>query len=112
MLVDEVLFYPDVPSEQAGDEMIRELMAIVESAHHLLLFDDQDRTWCECYSGRRAEDLPRHAFCAEVVSTMHNREDRLLTPLRLNCELNVPFLDVEHFLASVTLRTDALPFTK
>ena len=92
--------------------MVGELMAIVESAHHLLLFDNQDRTFCQCCSGRRAERLARHAFCTEVVPTMHDRKDRLLTPLRLNCELNVPFLDVEHFLASITLRTDDLPFTK
>jgi len=78
-------------------------MAIVERAHHLLLFDDQDPAWCECGSGRRAERLTRHASRTDVVSTMQNREDRLLTPLRLNREFHLPFLDVEHFLACVAL---------
>src|ERR1700681_880665 len=103
MVVDQVLFNPDVPSKQAGDEMIRELMAIVKRARHLLLFDDQDRTWCKRGSGLRAERLTRHASRTQEVSTMQNREDRLLTPLRLNCEFHMPFLDVEHFLAGVAL---------
>ena len=103
MLVDQILFDADVPSQQAADEMVRELMAIVESACDLLLRDDQDRASCKRGSGRRAERLTRHAFRAEVVSTMHNRKDRLLTPLRVNCEFHVPFLDVEHFPSGVAL---------
>jgi len=78
-------------------------MAIVERAHHLLFFDDQGPTSCKCGGGRRAERLTRHATRTQVVSTMQNGEDRLLTPLRLNCEFHLPFLDVEHFLAGVAL---------
>src|SRR5882762_3396295 len=58
---------------------------------------------CNRRSGRREERLTRHASRTQVVSTMENREDRLLTPLRLNCDFQLPFLDIEHFLASVAL---------
>ena len=92
--------------------MVREVMAIVESARHLLLFDNQDPTSCKCRSGRRVERLPPHASSTEVVSTMQNSEDRLLTPLRLNYELHLPVLDVKHFLAGVALSTDDLPIPK
>ena len=78
-------------------------MAIVESALHLFFLDDQDGTLCKCGSGRREERLTRHASRTQIVSTMQNREDRLLTPLRLNCDFHVPFLDIEHFLAGVPL---------
>jgi len=103
MLVDEVLFDPDVPSKQATDEMVRELMAIVERACHLLLLDHQDPASCKSGSGLRAERLTCHASRTQVVSRMQNREDRLLTPLRPNCDLHVPFLDIEHFLAGIAL---------
>ena len=87
-------------------------MAIVECAPHLLLFDDQDPAWCKGSSGRREERLTRHASRTQVISTMQNREDRLLTSLRLNCEFYLPFLDVEHFAARVALRRDGLPLTE
>ena len=78
-------------------------MAIVESAQHLFLFDDQDPTSRECGSGRRAERLTRHASCTQVVSTMENCQDRLLIPLRLNGDFDLPFLYIEDFLAGVAL---------
>src|SRR6266849_516799 len=102
-MVDQVLFNPDVPPKQASDEMVRKLVAIVKSARHLLLSDDQDRTSCKCGGGRRAVRLTCHAFRTEVGSAMQNREDRLLAPLRLNREFHMTLLDVEHFLASVAL---------
>jgi hypothetical protein len=73
-------------------------MAIVERARHLVLFDDQDRTSRKCGSGRHAERLIPHAFRAQIISTMQNPEDRLLTLLGLNCEFHL-----EHFLAGVAL---------
>ena len=78
-------------------------MAIVERERHLPLFDDQDRTSCNCRSGRREESLTRHASRTQIVSMIENREDCLLTPLRLNCDFHLPFLNVEHFLAGVAL---------
>ena len=78
-------------------------MAIVERARHLLLFDDQDPASSNRRSGGREESLTRHASRTQVVSMMENREDRLLTPLGLNRDFHLPFLDKEHFLASVAL---------
>ena len=78
-------------------------MAIVESAFHLLLLDDQQGAARKCGSSCREEPLTGQASRAQVVSAMKNREDRLLTPLRRNREFHVPFLDVEHFLAGVAL---------
>src|SRR5882762_2057730 len=84
-------------------------MAIVERPRHLLLFDDQDPTPCHCRSGRCAERLIPHASCTEVASTMQNSEVRLLTPLRLNCDFQLPFLNVEHFLLASTCEQMACP---
>ena len=87
-------------------------MAIVESVHHLVFLDDQDRAWCKCGSRRGKERLARHASRTQVVSTMENREDRLLIPPRLHRNFHLPFLDIEHFLPSVALGTDGLTLAK
>jgi len=52
----------------------------------------------KCGSGSGSQCLTGHAFRTQVVFPMHNREDGLLTALRLNREFDVPFLDVEHSL--------------
>jgi len=87
-------------------------MAMVESAPHLLLFDDQDRASSECRGRRGKESLTRHASRTQVVTTMEDREDRLFAVLGPNGDFHLPFLDIEHFLAGVALRTDGLPLTK
>src|ERR1700731_2582701 len=87
-------------------------MAIVESTLHLLLFDHQYLTSGNGRGGRGEESLTRHASRTQVVSTIENRENRLLTPLGLNRDFHLPFLDIEHFLASVALFTDGLPLAK
>jgi len=87
-------------------------MAIVERAPHLLLFDDQDPAWCKGCCGRCKERLTRHASRTEIVSTMQNREDCFLIPLRPNCDFHLPFLDIEHFLAVMALRTNVPPLAK
>jgi len=62
-----------------------------------------DPASCNCRSGRREESLTRHASRTQVVSTMENREDRLLIPLRLYRDFHLPFLNIEHLLAGLAL---------
>jgi len=56
-LVDEVFFNPDVAREHVGNESVREVVLLVQRAHHLSLRQTQRRGWGHRLDRSHAERL-------------------------------------------------------
>jgi hypothetical protein len=107
-LVYQILFVPDVPSQQVRYEQIREFVFPVERKHHCLLVNAQNFAIRDCGCRPHTQSLSSQPTFSEKLSLIQYAQGCFLTVLGHDREANFAFLDVKHCVSSVPLREDCL----
>jgi hypothetical protein len=103
-LVHEIRFKPDISGKQMCNEQFRDVMLLVEHASHYRPLDP-DQSAVGHRGGRGdAQRLPRKAAFTQKVAGTEYGDNRFLTLLGYNRQLDLAFSYVEDGIRRLTLR--------